>query len=302
MLEIRPFEQADQASLETLWARVFAADPPWNRPAVLIANKLTVQPELLLLGFDDGRLVGAVMAGFEGVRGWIHHLAVEPGMRRRGIGGRLVRAAESGLRKLGCPKVNLQVRASNPDVVAFYQRLGYAIEERVSMGRRFTDLDDATTNLTVREFRDGDEVALYAVFHSVIHRVAVRDYTAEQVAAWAPEQPELARWTDQMRAIRPFVVEEDQRIIGYADLQPSGYIDHFYVSGPNARRGVGRALMQRIHARAEELKLAQLFADVSLTAEPFFERFGFHVAERKLAEVRGARLVNARMVKDLSAR
>ena len=93
-----------------------------------------------------------------------------------------------------------------------------------------------------------------------------------------------------------------RRIVGYADLQPSGYIDHFFVSGADARRGVGRALMQRIHARAAELQLAQLFADVSLTAESFFERFGFRVVERQLAEVRGARLRNARMVKDLAVR
>jgi ribosomal protein S18 acetylase RimI-like enzyme len=136
MIDIRPFEMSDQPALEMLWAGVFADDPPWNHPAVLIASKLTVQPELLLVAILDGRLVGAVMAGFDGVRGWIYHLAVEPDVRRRGIGRRLIRAAESGLSKLGCPKVNLQVRASNPDVVEFYRTLGYQVEERVSMGRR----------------------------------------------------------------------------------------------------------------------------------------------------------------------
>jgi ribosomal protein S18 acetylase RimI-like enzyme len=115
---------------------VFADDPPWNAPALLIENKLKVQPELLLVGVLDEVLVGAVMAGFDGVRGWIYHLAVAPEVRRRGIATLLVRAAESGLRKLGCAKVNLQVRATNADVVAFYRTLGYALEERVSMGRR----------------------------------------------------------------------------------------------------------------------------------------------------------------------
>ena len=133
---IRPFQAADGPALEQLWGRVFADDPPWNAPAVMIENKLRVQPELLLVGVLDEVLVGAVMAGFDGVRGWIYHLAVAPEARRRGIATRLVRAAESGLRKLGCAKVNLQVRATNADVVAFYRTLGYAIEERVSMGRR----------------------------------------------------------------------------------------------------------------------------------------------------------------------
>jgi ribosomal protein S18 acetylase RimI-like enzyme len=135
-LTIRPFESADRPALEELWGRVFADDPPWNAAPVMIANKLQVQPELLLVGVFDERLVGAVMAGFDGVRGWIYHLAVAPESRRRGIATQLVRAAESGLRKLGCPKVNIQVRASNAEVVAFYQSLGFTLEERVSMGRR----------------------------------------------------------------------------------------------------------------------------------------------------------------------
>ncbi len=135
-LGIRPFVATDQPALEKLWGRVFADDPPWNAPAVLIANKLKVQPELLLVGVLDEALVGAVMAGFDGVRGWIHHVAVAPESRRRGIATQLVRAAEAGLRKLGCPKVNLQIRASNTEVIAFYQHLGFAVEERVSMGRR----------------------------------------------------------------------------------------------------------------------------------------------------------------------
>ncbi len=132
----RSFEPADRSALEALWGRVFPDDPPGNAPSLMIANKLKVQPELLLVGVSDGMLVGAVMAGFDGVRGWIYHLAVAPEHRRRGIATKLVRAAESGLRRLGCPKVNIQVRVSNAEVVAFYRSLGFAIEERLSLGRR----------------------------------------------------------------------------------------------------------------------------------------------------------------------
>jgi ribosomal protein S18 acetylase RimI-like enzyme len=135
-LAIRPFQPGDAAALEQLWTRVFPDDPPWNAPALMIASKLKVQPELLLVGLVDATLVGAVMAGFDGVRGWIYHLAVDASWRRRGFATQLVRAAEAGLRRLGCPKVNLQVRASNAEVVAFYRSLGFMVEERVSMGRR----------------------------------------------------------------------------------------------------------------------------------------------------------------------
>ena len=135
-LSVRPFQHGEREALQRLWARVFPDDPPWNAPEVMIENKLKVQPELLLVGEVEGTLVGAVIAGFDGVRGWIYHLAIAPEYRRRGFATQLVRAAEDGLRRLGCPKVNLQVRAVNHEVVAFYRRMGYEIEERVSMGRR----------------------------------------------------------------------------------------------------------------------------------------------------------------------
>jgi|SRR5882672_10771120 len=104
-------------------------DPSWP-------SAFGVQPELLLIGEVGETLVGAVIAGFDGVRGWIYHLAVAPECRRRGFATQLMRAAEDGLRRLGCSKVNLQVRATNQEVVAFYRSVGYEIEERVSMGRR----------------------------------------------------------------------------------------------------------------------------------------------------------------------
>jgi ribosomal protein S18 acetylase RimI-like enzyme len=132
---IDSFCEADRRGLEQLWARVFPDDPPRNAPALLIENKLKVQPELLLVGSVEGIVVGAVMAGFDGVRGWIYHLAIAPEWRRRGFATQLVRAAEAGLHKLGCPKVNLQVRETNTTVVAFYRSIGYEVEDRLSLGR-----------------------------------------------------------------------------------------------------------------------------------------------------------------------
>ena len=135
MFSVRSYRAADRGELEALWQRVFPDDPPWNAPARMIEAKLRVQPELLLVGEHNGSIVGAVIAGFDGVRGWIYHLAVASEFRRRGLATQLVRAAEDGLRRLGCAKVNLQIRATNHEVVAFYRSLGYEIEERLSMGR-----------------------------------------------------------------------------------------------------------------------------------------------------------------------
>ncbi|MGC4093887.1 MAG: GNAT family acetyltransferase [Polyangiaceae bacterium] len=135
-ITVGPYQPNDEAMVVALWQQAFPNEPPANEPRGMIARKLRVQPELFLVAREAGAVVGALMAGFDGVRGWLHHLAVLPSARRRGIAGALVRAAESKLQGLGCPKVNLQVRADNSAVVAFYESLGYATEERLSLGRR----------------------------------------------------------------------------------------------------------------------------------------------------------------------
>ncbi len=135
-VDIRPFTADDHASLVSLWKEVFADDPPWNEPSEIIKRKLTVQPELLLVAVASTKLVGAVMGGFDGVRGWVHHLAVHPEYRRNGTARLLMRAVENGLKNLGCPKVNLQVRSTNASVIAFYKAIGYDLEERASLGKR----------------------------------------------------------------------------------------------------------------------------------------------------------------------
>ncbi len=153
--------------------------------------------------------------------------------------------------------------------------------------------------MKVRDFIIGDEPALQGVFYSAIHTIAASDYTPAQLDVWAPHRPDMEKWTARMRIMRPFVVENNGQIVGYADLQINGYIDHFYVAGTHARRGVGRVLMDHIHTRAQEQKLMCLFSNVSRTAERFFESFGFHVLEHKTVVVSGVSLSNARMVKDL---
>ncbi|MBN2460861.1 MAG: GNAT family acetyltransferase [Candidatus Cloacimonetes bacterium] len=135
-IKITPYCCEDEAQVVALWKAVFPDDPPWNDPLFMIRRKLTVQPELFLVAHSDGMVVGTVMAGFDGVRGWIHHLAVQTEFRRKGIGTMLMRSAENGLSALDCPKVNLQVRATNTAVITFYHALGYNSEERASLGKR----------------------------------------------------------------------------------------------------------------------------------------------------------------------
>ena len=153
--------------------------------------------------------------------------------------------------------------------------------------------------MLIRAFQPGDEPALFRVFHSAIHRVARRDYTQAQIQAWAPDDVDPALWQQRMRGIQPFVAQDGEEIVGYADLQPSGYIDHFFVSGFHPRRGIGAMLMSRIHEEAARRGTPVLTSDVSRTAEPFFARFGFSVVARKESVVRGVVLQNAAMRKEL---
>lgn len=153
--------------------------------------------------------------------------------------------------------------------------------------------------MKIRRFVPGDAPALRAVFHSAVHQTAARDYSPEQLRAWAPDCIDAARWAEHMRHLRPFVMEQGGQIVGYADLQPNGYIDHFFVSGPHARQGIGARLMQRIHAQAQALGLTELTADVSLTAQPFFAHYGFELVERREVVRDGVTIPNALMRKRL---
>jgi ribosomal protein S18 acetylase RimI-like enzyme len=134
-LLIRLFRGADEVDVIALWCEVFSDDPPWNDPAAIIRRKLAVQRELFLVGERRGHVVATVLAGFDGFRGWIYHLAVASVERRQGLGRAMMAEAENQLRRLGCPKINLQVRSSNGEAVQFYRSLGYSIEDRVSMGK-----------------------------------------------------------------------------------------------------------------------------------------------------------------------
>ncbi len=141
-MDIREFRTADQQPVIALWERC-GLIRPWNDPQRDISRKLNVQPELLV-GVLDKNIVATVMAGYEGHRGWINYLAVAPEQQRQGLGRHMMREAENRLRLAGCPKINLQIRRANTDVTAFYNALGYAVDDVVSMGKRLeTDGADA---------------------------------------------------------------------------------------------------------------------------------------------------------------
>lgn len=134
-VQIRPFKSDDEEAVVALW-RLCDLIRPWNDPHKDIARKLRVRPDLFLVGVLDDRIVASVMAGYEGHRGWLNYLAVAPELQRRGLARAIVTEAERLLREAGCPKINLQVRTSNNGVIEFYRRLGYSVDDVVSLGKR----------------------------------------------------------------------------------------------------------------------------------------------------------------------
>lgn len=135
MIAIHPYRDAQFADVDALWRVVFPDDPHHSHAAVAIPQKRAVQPDLLLVATQDGAVVGTILAGYDGHRGWLYKLAVAPAARGQGIARALVHAAEAALADLGCTKVNLQVRAGNHAAAVFWTHIGYAVEPRISMGR-----------------------------------------------------------------------------------------------------------------------------------------------------------------------
>jgi len=142
--EVRAFDRADTESVVALWTEA-GLTRPWNDPRLDIERKLTVQPELFLVVEDEerstsARIIGTVMAGYDGHRGWLYYLATARSHRHQGIARSLVREAERLLLEMGCPKVQLMVREGNEEALGFYDDLGY---ERFSVSNtgRASDVD-----------------------------------------------------------------------------------------------------------------------------------------------------------------
>lgn len=132
---IRPFRRADTEPVVALWERC-GLTRPWNDPRKDIDRKLAVRPDLFLVGVIGEVVVASAMAGYDGHRGWVNYLAVDPDHRHAGLAGRLMGVIELELAALGCPKISLQVRAGNEAALAFYTALGYEPDHTVVLGKR----------------------------------------------------------------------------------------------------------------------------------------------------------------------
>ncbi len=153
--------------------------------------------------------------------------------------------------------------------------------------------------MKIRLYHEKDAPILMTIFKSAVRENAKGFYSEDQLLAWAPESMNLEFWKERMLSINPFVLIDNNQILAYADLQPNGYIDHFFVKGGQANKGYGQILMDYLIKEAIRRKLPTMTADVSLAAQAFFSKHGFEIIKSKKVKIRGQVLENALMRKTL---
>ncbi len=151
--------------------------------------------------------------------------------------------------------------------------------------------------ITIRNYSVEDAEALWDIHFYTIRNINIRDYSQAQVEAWAPERLVPSVWEKRMKGLSPFVAEIDGVIVGYTDLQASGLIDHFFCHHEYQGKGVGKALMNHVFKVGNSRGIKRYFSEVSITARPFYEHFGFKVVQAQEMEVRGQKLKNFVMEK-----
>jgi len=144
---------------------------------------------------------------------------------------------------------------------------------------------EPTSQVLIRLQRNGDISSISHLYYDTIHLINARDYSREQVDAWAPTVPDESFWKERMKKYRVYVAEQDKCVVGFTELDTTGHIDCFFVHYRWQRRGIGSRLMKRLVATAGKERMPRLYAEVSITAAPFFRNSGFTVL-RETAAVR----------------
>lgn len=149
--------------------------------------------------------------------------------------------------------------------------------------------------MKLRPFHVDDAMDCWRLFRDTVHRVNCRDYSLEQLNAWAPDTVDLERWAQRFQGRVAVVVESDARLIGFADMSHDGHLDRLFVSADHQRRGVAKLMWQELLRQVERLGIRTVSTEASITAKPFFESVGFRVIKCQQVECRGVSLTNYRM-------
>lgn len=154
-------------------------------------------------------------------------------------------------------------------------------------------------DVLVRQVEVGEEPALRHIFYCAVHQICARDYYQSQLEAWAPTEFNSTAWTERIQRNKPFVAVAAEEVIGFADLQPSGYIDQFFIVPEWTGRGIAKSLMAHLEETAKAQSIRMLSSNVSITAEPFFKRCGFWTESSQVVNLSGVSLTNYKMRKEI---
>lgn len=154
-------------------------------------------------------------------------------------------------------------------------------------------------NITIRRYRPGEEPAIWEVVRRATRESNARDYHPDLIERWAPDNKDMAEWSERLKNKNPFVSTMDEEIVGMAEIEPTGFIDFFYVHPRFQGRGIGKALLSTILAEAASLGADKVFANVSVTARPFFLSQGFEITEVRSNVVLGHPAPNFAMTRRL---
>ncbi len=152
--------------------------------------------------------------------------------------------------------------------------------------------------LTIRKFHFSDAQEVQQLFYSTVHAINIRDYTQEQINLWAPANGDPKKWTEKALETTFYVVLLDRKIVGFGNISPFGYIDSFYVHHEHQGQGVGARLLARLE-KVVAKTASKLTCDASITAKPFFERYGYTVLKKELTDGSGTPFIRYNMVKRL---
>ncbi len=154
--------------------------------------------------------------------------------------------------------------------------------------------------ISIRTYRPEDVQDLANIYFNTIHCVNIKHYTQKQVDVWAPKSSlEIEGWAKKFARTNPIIAVAGEKIIGFAEFEPTGYIDCFYCHHEWISKGVGSALMTEILKKAKSYNIDRIFSEVSITAKPFFEKWGFAVLIEQTVIKKGVELTNYKMEKNL---
>jgi len=153
--------------------------------------------------------------------------------------------------------------------------------------------------VNIRPYRENDAREIAELFRDTVHSVNSRDYTREQLAVWAPQEIDYEHWKRRLDEKRPVVAEISEKIVGFAELDPDGHIDCFYVHKDYQRRKIGQRMLDGITRNAKGIGIRRLYSEVSITAVPFFEKNGFRMVKENTVLRNGIPLRNYVMEKHL---